>query len=57
MDVGTTERGGSLESGGLQEPQGTVFFKENLFMLIWVSLSLFHSVNSSYSPVVQRKSP
>lgn len=55
VDAGTTELGHSWASPGLQEPQGTVFLKENLFMLMWVSSSLFHSVNSKvYSPVVQR---
>lgn len=55
MEAGTTELGHSLEFQRLQEPQGTVFLKENLFMLMWVSLFLFYSVNSKvYSPVVQR---
>lgn len=46
---------------GVQGASGTletVFVKENLFMRMWVSLSLFHSVNSRvYSPVVQRTPP
>lgn len=53
-DMGTTELGHSSESWGLQESRG-LFLKENLFMLIWVSLSLFYGVNSKvYPPVVLR---
>lgn len=55
-EAGTTELGHSSESlGGSRSPRGLCFLKENLFMLMWVSLSLFYSVNSKvYSPVVPR---
>lgn len=33
-----------------------MFLKENLFMLMWVSWSLFYSVNSEVYSVVQRTS-
>lgn len=53
-DEVTTELGHSSESqGGSRNPRGLCFLKENLFMLMWVSLSVFYSVNSKvYSPVV-----